>query len=273
MTEVTKIQDAAPVEVAHSDPIVSIIDKVAQAGDIEALERMLEMKKQLDADRAREAFAAAFALASAKFPTIPLNGTSNNGQYATLKDIIGHTRPALAEHGLALTFSIEVTDTVQVTAELMHKDGHCKSVAIDLPRETSGSKNAVQAVGSSQTYGQRYTAQAVLGLSLGDDAEDDGDSSGTPKTEKPPAPRDPWTHTIVSEMPEDATPRDKAMAIASALCSQFQRMKGARQLGNEWDRRRHLIEGANGFEAKHPDLHETVVDAYENRMNALTENA
>lgn len=65
-------------------------------------------------------------------------------------------------------------DKVTVTAELMHVAGHSKTTSMELPRDTSGSKNAVQAVGSSQTYGQRYTAQAILGLSLGDDTDDDG---------------------------------------------------------------------------------------------------
>lgn len=86
------------------------------------------------------------------------------------------------------------------------------------------------------------------------------------------APRDLWTYTIVSEMPEGATPREKAEAIADALCSQFGRIKGERQLVNEWDRRKHLIVGASGFEAKHPDLHERVIDAYEGRMMQITDN-
>ena len=48
-------------------------------------------------------------------------------------------------------------------------------------------------------------------------------------------------------------------------------MKGKQQLINEWDRRAHLIEGEKALEGKHPDLHETVIDAYENRFNELTE--
>ena len=84
-----------------------------------------------------------------------------------------------------LSFSINVGETVKVTAELMHKDGYSKTTCIDLPRENSGSKNAVQAVGSSQIYGQRYTAQAILGLSMGDDTDDDGAGSAAPETVSP----------------------------------------------------------------------------------------
>lgn len=179
MTQVTKIEHND--RHIPADPMVSMIERVAMDpnADLAKLERMLELKERHEAQNAKAMFAEAFAKASAEFPTIPLNGRGhNNKPYATLKDITRLTRPVLAKYGLALTFSIEVTDQVLVSAELMHEAGHSKTTSIALPKETSGSKNAVQAVGSSQTYGQRYTAQAILGLSLGDDTEDDGAGTG-----------------------------------------------------------------------------------------------
>ena len=176
MNAVTKHEEPQTA-MLPADPMVSMIERICMdpSADMAKLERMLDMKERHEAQQAKAAFAEAFARASARFPTIPLNGKGHNSKpYATLKDITRLTRPVLAEHGLALTFSIEVGQEVIVTAELMHEAGHSKTTSIALPRETSGSKNAVQAVGSSQTYGQRYTAQAILGLSLGDDTEDDG---------------------------------------------------------------------------------------------------
>lgn len=191
MNEVTKMEPHSQEVTAHreADPMVSMIERICMdpTADMQKLERMLELKERHEAQQAKAAFAEAFARASSAFPTIPLNGKGHNQKpYATLKDITRLTRPVLAEHGLALTFSIDVGEQVIVTAELMHEAGHSKSTSIALPRETSGSKNAVQAVGSSQTYGQRYTAQAILGLSLGDDTEDDGAgaNAATPVTEE-----------------------------------------------------------------------------------------
>lgn len=160
-----------------ADPMVSMIERIAMSPDlpIDRLEKMLDMKERMDKQSARAQHAAAFAKASAEIPVIPMNGRGHNKMpYATLKDIIAHTRPVLSRHGLALNFSVETADAIRVTARLSHTAGHVEVVSIDLPRDTSGSKNAVQAVGSSQTYGQRYTAQAILGLSLGEDVEDDG---------------------------------------------------------------------------------------------------
>lgn len=276
MTNIAKMDDTAQEVQLPADPMVSMIERIATDpnSDLAKLEKMLDMKERHDANQAKAAFDAAFSQASADFPEIPLNGLNKHTQqrYATLKDIIGKTRPVLSKHGLALSFSTEVDEKhVIVTAELSHRNGHTKRNSLPLPRDTGAGRNPVQAVGSSQTYGQRYTAQAILGLSLGEDTEDDGNSSGKPENDVPKPSRDPWTDTILGELPESATPRDKAEAIADALCAQFKRMKGERQLGNEWDRRSHLIEGERGFQAKYPDLWERVIDAYENRMNELRE--
>lgn len=180
MTNVAKMDDTTQAVQLPADPMVSMIERIAMDpnSDLAKLEKMLDMKERHEAAQAKAAFNAAFSAASAKFPTIPLNGKSNNGRYATLEDITRLTRPVLSEHGLALTFTIDVGQDVVVTAKLMHEKGHSETTSMALPRDTSGSKNAVQAVGSTQKYGQRYTAQAILGLSLGDDDEDDGAAAG-----------------------------------------------------------------------------------------------
>lgn len=180
MSEVAKIDQSAQEAHLPADPMVSMIERIAMDpnSDLAKLEKMLDMKERHEATQARAAFNAAFSAASAEFPTIPLKGKSNNGRYATLEDITRLTRPVLSKHGLALTFTVEVADSVVVTAKLMHQGGHSETTSMALPRDTSGSKNAVQAVGSTQKYGQRYTAQAILGLSLGDDDEDDGEAAG-----------------------------------------------------------------------------------------------
>lgn len=175
MGEVTKIE---PLAVEASSPMLAMIERVAldPSASIEKLERMLDMRERLQTEAARMAFAGAFAAASAEFPTIPLNGKGDKQKpYALLKDIIGFTRPVLSRHGLALSFGVDTTGgKVKVTAKLMHVGGFAETTSIELPNDQTGSKNAVQAVGSSQTYGQRYAAQAILGLSLGEDTEDDG---------------------------------------------------------------------------------------------------
>jgi hypothetical protein len=177
----------ATIEPMHlpADPMIAMIERVVMDpnASLDKLERMLAMKERLDAANAEQAFNQAFAAAASEFPTIPLNGKGhNNKPYALLKDIVSITRPILSRHGLTLNWEVEITDKVRVTARLRHLLGHSTGTSILLPSDTSGSKNPVQALGSSQSYGERYTAQAILGLSLGEDVDDDGKAAGAGST-------------------------------------------------------------------------------------------
>lgn len=60
-------------------------------------------------------------------------------------------------------------------------EGDQEDTTIVLPHDSTGSKNAVQAVGSSTSYGKRYTAGLLLNLtSRGED--DDGKAADAPAT-------------------------------------------------------------------------------------------
>jgi len=177
-----------PEQMPSTSAIISVIERAAMNPDvdIEKMERLLQMQERIMAVQAKAEHAAAKTDALAVMPAIPKRGRGHNDMpFAMLNDIINITRPVLAEHGLSLGFDVRVEDArIVVTAKLTHRNGHEESTSLPLPFDTSGSKNAVQAIGSSQTYGQRYTAQALLGLSLGDDTDDDGRSGGA-KTVSP----------------------------------------------------------------------------------------
>jgi hypothetical protein len=86
----------------------------------------------------------------------------------------------LAEHGFALSFKVRRTDNeIITTGVLSHREGHREETELSLPSDTSGSKNAVQAVGSSTSYGKRYTAFALLNItSTGEDDDGQAGSKG-----------------------------------------------------------------------------------------------
>lgn len=182
MSAVTKIEPRETQAVQMIDQI----ERIALNPDlpIERLEQMLALKERMEAKAAKAEHADALANAMEEMPNVPMSGRGNNNKpYSTLKDITSTTRPVLAKHGLSLTFDVKMdSGFLTVTAKLTHRNGHETTVSLPLPIDTSGSKNNVQGVGSSQTYGQRYTAQAILGLSLGDDTEDDGRASNAPES-------------------------------------------------------------------------------------------
>jgi hypothetical protein len=57
--------------------------------------------------------------------------------------------------------------------------GHSESTSLSASPDTSGSKNAIQAIGSTVSYLQRYTILALTGLAT-EDMDDDGHAAAEP---------------------------------------------------------------------------------------------
>src|SRR5690606_8392781 len=119
------------------------------------------------------AFDAAIASAKAEIPAVAKNAKGhNNKAYANFAAYAAVVDPVLGKWGLSYRFRTEQTDRITVTCVLTHKDGHAEENSLSGPPDGSGSKNAIQAIGSTLTYLQRYTLVQALGLSAADD--DDG---------------------------------------------------------------------------------------------------
>ena len=188
MTALAKHEPAGEVApVSYSDSILAIIAQAARDPnvDIDKMERLLQMQERVQSRDAKAAYAAALALVQPELPVITERGGIKNGKgevqstYAKWEDINYAIKPVLATHGFALSFRTGRTPdgAITVTGVLMHREGHQEETTITLPHDSSGSKNAVQAVGSSTSYGKRYTAMALLNItSRGED--DDGVAAG-----------------------------------------------------------------------------------------------
>jgi hypothetical protein len=180
-----------------SGGLLGVIARAARdpAVDIDKMERLLQMQEQVMARQAKGAFAVALAELQPHLPVISERGKILNGKgdvqstYARWEDINEAIRPLLAEHGFSLNFRTGRADKdVTVTGVLTHREGHSEETTITLPVDSSGSKNAVQAVASSTQYGKRYTASALLNItSRGED--DDGQSATYKDARGNPMPR------------------------------------------------------------------------------------
>lgn len=185
-SNVTVLAETAPA-VSQAAAIISVIERAATNPnvDIDKMERLLEMQERIMQRDARAAFASALAEMSPNLPAIVERGgikdRAGNVQstYALWEDINDAIKPVLAKHGFALSFRTGRDEgQISVTGVLAHREGHSEETTITLPHDSSGSKNAVQAVGSSTSYGKRYTAGLLLNLtSRGED--DDGNAGGS----------------------------------------------------------------------------------------------
>jgi len=179
----------------ESATIMAIIQQVATnpAADIDKMERLMVMHQQHQDRLAKQAFDAAMAEMQKKLPVIRERGAIRDkfknvqSTYALWEDINEELKPVLAKHGFALSFRIpRGASGVEVEGVLSHKEGHRETTSILLPADTTGSKNAVQAVASSVSYGKRYTAGALLNFTT--TGEDDDGQAANKKPEPPAEP-------------------------------------------------------------------------------------
>lgn len=177
-TEVATVSDTAT--------IMQVIDRAARDPnvDMDKMERLLQMHERIKATGAKAAYAAALAEMQPDLPTVAERGAIKNkaggiqSRYALWEDIIAIISPILSAHGFALTFRTANADKmVTVTGVLSHRDGHSEETTLTLPIDASDFRNVVQSIGSSVSYGKRYTASALLNLRTG---EVDDDGAGKP---------------------------------------------------------------------------------------------
>lgn len=151
-------------------------------------EQLLAMEERVAERESRAAFDRDYAQLQCELPAIAERGVlywpdgREKSTYALWEDINETIKPYLSKHGFALWFSVaQEIDKVLVTCRLCHVQGHSTETTLRLPVDLTDGKNAVQAIGSSTSYGKRYAASALLNITtIGDD--DDGAVAGRQRT-------------------------------------------------------------------------------------------
>lgn len=182
MASPAAVQD---VTLVKHDETMSVFERLIANNPtigVEQLERMLAMWKDMQAEKAKAAFFDAFAAMQPELPTVYKAGRGHNGvTYAKNDDIQDAVRPVLSRFGFSLSFRTEFPEKlVKITAVLAHRNGHSERTEFVAAADTSGNKNAIQALGSTVAYGKRYTTGAILNVTTTDERDDDGEQSEAP---------------------------------------------------------------------------------------------
>lgn len=182
-----------------ADPVTNMMlmmERIAKNKevDVEKMREVKELAMSLLNDQRRAAFDDALAQMQDDLPVITARGKleirakdKDGGRtgkllqstpYAKWEDINEVIKPVLKRYGFALRFKTGLSEKGLVTVTgILSGHGHREESMFELQHDATGSKNAVQAVGSSTSYGKRYAASALLNLtSRGED--DDGKTGG-----------------------------------------------------------------------------------------------
>lgn len=155
------------------------------AVDVVKLERILAMQERLEEREAERMFTEALNHAQAEMPRVSKNGTIKLGggkgeiPFAKWEDIDAALRPIMTRHGFSLSFSAEerAGGGMVITALLKHIAGHGATYTMPLGIDTGPGRNALQAMGSTLSYGKRYLAEMIFNI-VREDEDDDGTAGG-----------------------------------------------------------------------------------------------
>jgi hypothetical protein len=156
----------------NEDPLLMMIDRVCSDPqfDIAKMEKLIDMRNAENERQAKIEYAKSIAEMQEELPTIVCEKQGHNSKYASFDNIKKTINPILSKYGFKDLYFVNQEDKqVCITVKLMHKSGHSEQTSLILPHDTTGSKNPVQSIGSTISYGRRYGLLSILGIATGDD--------------------------------------------------------------------------------------------------------
>ena len=179
--EVITVDEQRPVAVA-TNPLAMVADAVQRGTDPATIKALMDLAERHEANEARKAFVAALTAFKNDPPEIfktknvSFGGGKAAYKHATLADVSTIIGAALSKVGISHRWDTEQLEggTIRVTCVLTHALGHSERTPLQASPDASGSKNSIQAVGSTVTYLQRYTLLSATGMAVSDGTDDDG---------------------------------------------------------------------------------------------------
>lgn len=183
--------------VVVDDPFLSMLERLAMSKDVDPakMNAILDVKERMMNKEAEQEFNRDYLQAKLEMPRVrkdgkveyleDKNGPKNGAKvtaflYAKYEHIDAAIRPIEEKYGFSRIFTTgpRVGDgggTV-VFCTLLHKSGHSIKAEMSVALDASGGKNNIQAMGSSISYGKRYTTEMLWDI-VKEGADDDANSA------------------------------------------------------------------------------------------------
>lgn len=168
------------IKVEGNSPAEMIRMAVSNGADLEKMEKLLSLQERWDANEARKAYHKAMSEFKENPPKINKDKTVKykdvKYNHASLANVVEKITKELSKHGLSASWRTQQNGSISVTCKITHAMGHSEETTLSAPADLTGSKNAIQAIGSTISYLERYSLLAVLGLATYEQ-DDDGVSA------------------------------------------------------------------------------------------------
>jgi hypothetical protein len=201
----TEREPASETVVGGAD-VALMFERLARdpAVDVEKLERLIAMQERIMRHNAKAAYESQFSQMQPKIPVIDEKGRievkgSLRSTYAPLEDIHDVIKPILSEYGFAIRHRTEwpqdKPNIIRIVGILSHAQGHSEESVFEAPMDRSDYRTDIQSMGSTVSYGRRYTTIDLLNISTRR-IDNDGQGVGKHDGPAPPEGYDAWLATL-----------------------------------------------------------------------------
>jgi hypothetical protein len=177
-----EVPAAAPSAPAR-DPFALLQVAIEKNMDPEQLGKLMDLQERWERNRAVEAFNAALSRVQEKAPIVVRDAENKHtrSKYARLEAVNNVIKPIYTAEGFSLSFGTEESKLpghIRIVADLRHAAGHSARYSHDLPLDGTGAKggqiamNALQASGSTLSYGRRYLVCLIFNVTVADEDND-----------------------------------------------------------------------------------------------------
>lgn len=167
-------QSLAPVQPQGSE-LVLMFERLAKDPnvDVDKLERLIAMNERIMRHQAKAAFDADFAQMQPEIPIVDERGRIEvkgtlRSTYAPLEDIHEVIKPIIAKFGFAVRHRTEWPDDrkgiIRIVGILSHRNSHSEESVFEAPMDRSEYRSDIQSMGSTVSYGRRYTTMDLLNI-------------------------------------------------------------------------------------------------------------
>jgi hypothetical protein len=165
-----------------------LLSVIAQAAidprcDVEKMERLMAMQRQVEEDRRKIVFMSALSRLQAEIPQIDKLGRvvvkgNLRSTFAKIEDIDSVVRPLCAKYGFAFSDDVKAIDgkTLEITCKLSHEDGHSETKSVPLPIDFNEYRTGSQSVMATITLAKRHLRKMHLNI-VEKDADTDGNEN------------------------------------------------------------------------------------------------
>lgn len=225
-----KALTAAPAA-AQPQGLPALFERAAQSPnfDVEALTKLVALKRDIEADAARRAFDQDFAALQAEIVPVETNAydAQKRRSYADVNALVDAVAGLVAAKGFALSYDTEpspVAGSVKITVRLM-RDGVERRASVDVPMDGQGMRgnanmSAPQGYGSTVTYGRKLALTLLFNLTVGKRAEEtQGQDQRQPADNRPPSSSSDDLLPALKRAAErsDRPPSDKQIEFLASL--------------------------------------------------------